>query len=43
MHSKVEKEIRCSVCNSVMMVENTKDGIAYRCPNGCESSTEIIT
>jgi hypothetical protein len=39
---KIEKDIRCSVCNSPMIAETTEDGIVYRCPNGCESSTEVV-
>jgi len=40
--AKIEKEIKCSVCNAIMKVETTEEGIVYRCPNGCEISTEVV-
>jgi phage FluMu protein Com len=39
---KIDKEIRCSVCNAIMKVETTEDGIIYKCPHECESSTEVV-
>jgi len=41
IRAKIDKDIRCSVCNELMRIETTEEGIIYKCPNGCESYTEV--